>query len=289
MPIEVSTIIVNYNSGRLLANCLTSLLPFFQATREEVIVVDNASTDDSFTHAQSTFTWVKFVQAGENMGFGRANNLGAKHAVGQWLFFLNPDTEVHGDLVGTALNFFKSPASFTVGVAGFQVVNRARQPEISAGNFPSLWSLTKELVLPGRFFPHRLKTKAGNGFAEVDYVSGADLFVPRRYWEHTAGFDPDFFLYYEETEWQYRLKKLGLKRVLLPLPTLLHHVGTSDHKVSLQKIKIFEKSRILYYRKVYGPWAAAYCRLLLSLFYSSRALLGKGSHYGQAAKEVWYV
>lgn len=289
MPIEVSTIIVNYNSGRLLADCLSSLFLYFQAAREEVIVVDNASNDDSFSHAQATFRWAKFVQAGENLGFGRANNLGAKHAVGQWLFFLNPDTQVHGDLIGTALAFFKSPASFTVGVAGFPVTNQEGQPEVSAGNFPSVWSLTRELALPGRFFPHQLKTKAGNGFVEVDYVSGADLFVPRRYWEYTAGFDSDFFLYYEETEWQYRLKKLGLKRVLLPSPTLLHHVGTSDHKVSLQKIKIFEKSRILYYRKVYGSWAAAYCRLLLSLFYGSRWLLGKGSHYWQAAKEVWHV
>jgi hypothetical protein len=59
--------------------------------------------------------------------------------------------------------------------------------------------------------------------------------------------------------------------------------------VSLHKIKIFEKSRILYYRKVYGSWAASYCRLLLSLFYASRSLMGKGSHYWQAAKEVWHV
>lgn len=289
MPIEVSTIIVNYNSGRLLANCLNSLLPYFKADRDEVIVVDNASSDDSFVYAKAAFPWVKFVEAGENLGFGRANNLGAKNAVGQWLFFLNPDTEVQGDLIGNAISFFKSPASFSVGVAGFHVVNRAGQPEVSAGNFPSLWSLTKELLLPGRFFPHQLKTRAGHGFEEVDYVSGADLFVPRRYWEHTAGFDPDFFLYYEETEWQHRLKKMGLKRVLLPSPTLFHEVGTSDHKVNLQKIKIFEKSRILYYRKVYGSWAAAYCRLLLSLFYGSRSLMGKGSHYGQAAKEVWHV
>lgn len=289
MPLEVSTIIVNYNSGRLLANCLTSLLPYFSAEREEVIVVDNASTDDSLTHAQAHFPWVKFIQVGENLGFGRANNLGAKHALGQWLFFLNPDTEVHGDLVGAALAFFKTPASFTVGIAGFQVVNRAGQPDVSAGNFPGLWSLAKELLLPGRLFPHRLKTKAANGFVEVDYVSGADLFVPRRYWEQTKGFDPDFFLYYEETEWQYRFKTLGLKRVLLPFPTLLHHIGTNDHKVSLEKIKIFEKSRILYYQKVYGSWASLYCRILLSLFYASRWLMAKGQHYKEAAREVWHV
>lgn len=289
MSVEISTIIVNYNSGQLLQHCLASLERHFVPAREEVIVVDNASTDESLQQAQALFPWVKYVQAGENLGFGRANLLGAQHAQGQWFFFLNPDTEVHGDLVGAGLAFFKSPASVGVGVAGFPVLNAAGKAEVSAGNFPSLWSLTKELLLPGRLFPHRLRTKQHEHFAAVDYVSGADLFVPRRYWVHTGGFDPNFFLYYEETEWQYRLKKLGLMRALLAGPTLLHHVGTSDHKMSLSKIRIFEKSRILYYQKAYGVWASQYCRALLSLFYGSRWLLGKGSHYRQAAKEVWHV
>lgn len=289
MPVAVSTIIVNYNSGQLLQACLASIERYFVQEREEVIVVDNASTDESWKQAQLHFPWVKFVQAGENLGFGRANLLGAQHAQGQWFFFLNPDTELHGDVIGAGLAFFKSPASLGVGVAGFPVVNAAGKPETSAGNFPTLWSLTKELLLPGSWFPHRLKTKSEAFFTLVDYVSGADLFVPRRYWVHTGGFDTDFFLYYEETEWQFRLKKLGLTRVLLPKPTLFHQVGTNNHKVSINKIRIFEKSRILYYVKTQGHWAGQYCRVMLSLFYGSRWFLGKGSHYKQAAQEVWHV
>lgn len=287
--VQISVIIVVHNNLEVLKPCLVHLAMYLQRGRDEVLVVDNASTDGVRDWLESTHPWVRYVAAGSNLGFGRANNLGASLAQGQYFFFLNPDTEVHGDLMGTALAFFSSPESIGVGVAGFPVLNQQGKPEVSAGNFPGLWSLTKELLLPGRLFPHRLRKKRHTAFDEVDYISGADLFVPRRYWDVTGGFDPDFFLYYEETEWQYRMKKLGLKRVLLPSPSLLHHVGTSDHKVSLHKIKIFEKSRILFYQKVFGNMAGAYCRTLLSLFYASRWLMGKGRHYRLAAKEVWHV
>lgn len=287
--IQISIILVVYNNLEVLAPCLQRLIPYLQKGRDEVLVVDNASTDGVQEWLAETHPWVRYLNTGSNLGFGRANNLGAAAAHGQYFFFLNPDTEIHGDLMGTGLAFFSSPDSVGVGVAGFPVLNAEGKPEVTAGNFPGLWSLTKELLFPGRLFPHRLHKKRHSTYNEVDYISGADLFVPRRYWDVSGGFDPDFFLYYEETEWQFRLKKLGLKRVLLPAPTLLHHVGTNDHKVSLDKIRIFEKSRVLYYQKVYGRWAAKYARLLLSMFYGSRWLLGKGSHYRQAAVEVWHV
>lgn len=286
---QISIILVVYNNLEVLKPCLQHLIPYLQKGRDEVLVVDNASTDGVQEWLTEEHSWVRYINTGNNLGFGRANHLGAAAANGQYFFFLNPDTEIHGDLMGTGLAFFSSPDAMGVGVAGFPVLNAHGKPEVTAGNFPGLWSLTKELLLPGRLFPHRLRKKRHTTYDEVDYISGADLFVPRRYWDVTGGFDPEFFLYYEETEWQYRLKKLGLKRVLLPAPTLLHHVGTSDHKASIDKIRLFEKSRVLYYQKVYGSWAAAYCRLLLSLFYGSRWLLGKGSHYRQAAKEVWHV
>ncbi len=286
---QISIILVVYNNLEVLKPCMEHLVTYLQKGRDEVLVVDNASTDGVKDWLDAHYPWVHYIQAGSNLGFGRANNLGAAAAKGQYLFFLNPDTEIHGDLMGTGLAFFSSDEAVGVGVAGFPVVNATGQPEVTAGNFPGLLSITLELLLPGRVFPHRLRKKWHPTYSEVDYISGADLFVPRRYWAVTGGFDPEFFLYYEETEWQYRLQQLGLKRVLLPAPTLLHHVGTSDHKTGIEKIKIFEKSRVLYYQKVYGHWASVYCRVLLSLFYGSRWLMGKGSHYRQAAKEVWNV
>ncbi|MFN3530273.1 MAG: glycosyltransferase family 2 protein [Bacteroidia bacterium] len=284
----LSIIVVSYNCCELLHNCLFSLRPYLQADRDELIVVDNASTDESVSMLERLFPEVKLLASGSNLGFGRANILGLQEARGDYVFLLNPDTVVHGDVLQALLDFFNDDAHKEVGVAGFQLLDSAGRPDISAGNFPSLIQLVLELF-PSRLFPYRLQSRLVKDYIEVDYVSGADLAFPRKLWEETGGFDPSFFLYYEETEWQYRVMKAGYKRVLIQGPSITHYSTSDLYKLHPLKIRIFESSRILYYQKVYGRLAAWYARFALSLYYGSRFLMGKSSHFARSAREVWYV
>jgi GT2 family glycosyltransferase len=288
MSVKVSIIIVSYNCRAYLEACLQHLQRYIDDQRDEVIVVDNASTDGTVAALRAQFGWVQWIEAGENLGFGRANNLGMTHAKGTHFFLLNPDTELRADAMAAGLAFFDLPAHRHVGVAGFPLLGSTGAPEVSAGNFPGLLSLALGL-LPARVFPYRLKSKVRDAYTEVDYVSGADLFLPRSTYDLLGGFDPAFFLFYEETEWQHRMQRAGLKRVLLPAPHILHHVGTSDHKVSLLKITIFERSRIYYYRCVFGRFGAWYCRFMLSIFYFSRSFSRQKSYFREAVRTVWHV
>ncbi|MDP2187405.1 MAG: glycosyltransferase family 2 protein [Sphingobacteriaceae bacterium] len=288
MSARISIIIVSYNCESYLRVCLQKLQVYLQPARDEVIVVDNASSDSTIAMLKSEFDWVKLIEAGENLGFGRANNLGMQQAQGDYFFLLNPDTELLGDAMGAGLQFYESEHAAGVGVVGFPLLSPNLNPEVSAGNFPNLMELSLDL-LPAKLFPYRLKERKKAHYTIVDYVSGADLFLPRSTYEAVGGFDPVFFLFYEETEWQYRMQKNGLLRVILAHPAIIHHVGTADHKVSLAKILLFEKSRVYYYRKLTGRLGSWYCRFLLSFFYFSRSFGSGKAYFRQAAIQMWYV
>lgn len=275
----ISIIIVNYNNGDVLPACLNSIRKWVDLTQTEIIIVDNQSTDGSVDRLSVDYPEVRWIMAGANLGFGRANNLGASQARGEFLFLLNPDTELLTPVPALLAALLAQPEFRQVGVAGAAIVNASEQDDVAAGNFPSPKSLLKELF-PARLFPYQLqqKTRSENVF-EVDYVSGADLFIRRALFEEVGGFDPDFFLYYEETELQYRIARKGYQRVLLSEARLKHLCGTPDHKISARKIQIFETSRVLFHRKCHGWLGGLWVRLWLVLFYGSRWLAGGPKHY----------
>lgn len=275
---RVSIIIVNYNNGDVLLPCLQSVKRWTDPATTEVILVDNASTDGSPAKLAQAFPDYRWLMAGENVGFGRANNLGAKAATGDYLFFLNPDTELLSPTLEPLLAAFENKA-LQVGAAGLNLINEFGEADTAAGNFPGRLDLLKELF-PARFFPYRLRTKKiTNDLLAVDYISGADLMMPRVVFEKLGGFDPDFFLYYEETELQFRLQKAGYLAILNTAATIKHLCGTPDHKVNARKIAVFERSRVIFHRKCYGISGGLWARLWLLLFYGSRWLAGGPNHY----------
>lgn len=274
----VSVIIVNYNNGDVLLPCLQAVKRWTNPATTEVILVDNASTDGSPAKMAALFPDYRWLLAGENLGFGRANNLAAREARGDYLFFLNPDTELLSAALETLLTVFENKQRQT-GAAGLNLINENGEADTAAGNFPCPFGLLKELF-PARFFPYRLRSRpCGEDQYEVDYISGADLMMPRVVFEQLGGFDPDFFLYFEETELQFRMHKAGYKAILSTSATIKHLCGTPDHKVNARKIAIFESSRIKFHRKCYGVLGGLWARLWLLLFYGSRWLAGGPKHY----------
>jgi GT2 family glycosyltransferase len=278
MTPDVSILIVNFNSGAVLPACLRSLRQWTDAKRTEVLIIDNASTDGSVARISKEFPEVHWILSDSNLGFGRANNIGATHARGRYLFLLNPDTELRGPVTGLLMALLDRAENADVGCAGAAVVDECGREGVAAGNFPTPVTLLKELF-PSRVFPHRLRAQArADGLLEVDYVSGADLFIPRRVFDASGGFDPDFFLYFEETELQYRMARMGYRRVICPGVNLMHLCGTPDHKVSSRKIELFESSRLLFHKKCYGRLGGLWARCWLVLFYGSRWLFGGPRH-----------
>jgi GT2 family glycosyltransferase len=285
---RVTILIVNYNSGAVLPACLRSLRQWTEPVHDEILIVDNGSTDGSVAAIRQDFPEARWIRAGANLGFGRANNLAAAQAQGEYLFMLNPDTELRSPVTRQLAALLDRDDCADIGCAGASIVNPAGEPDVAAGNFPTPLGLLKELF-PSGVFPYRLDARPrGDDLLEVDYVSGAGLFMRRALFEQVGGFDPDFFLYFEETELQYRLRRRGYRQVVCTEACLMHIGGTPDHKASPRKIELFESSRVLFHRKCFGWIGGLWARCYLLLFYGSRLLAGAPRHFAAGLRVAFH-
>ena len=229
--IDVSVIIVNYNTCRLTLQCLDSVFKNTKDISFEVIVVDNASCDDSVPCIREQFPQVKLVLSNLNLGFGKANNLGAEIAKGTYLFLLNSDTILLNNAIKI---FFYSMQQMPPDIAciGCQLLDPNLKPTHSFGNFPTIRSTLKDallVIMP--IFRRYKKEKEISGYPFiVNYITGADLFLRKAISDRHGLFDPDFFMYYEETEMQYRFRKYGYKSMIINTPSIIHLEGASGNK-----------------------------------------------------------
>src|SRR5690606_8417005 len=183
------------------------------------IVVDNASTETSAAALQAV-EGIRLIRNAENPGFGCANNQGAAAATGEYLFFLNTDTWLLNDAATLLTRYLGAHPG--VGCCGADLFTAGGQKQVAYGNFPSLSETIAGLGFH-RFFPRYYRRHLAIGVRNehtvpqtVDYVSGAAMCIRRSLFLRLGGFDPDFFLYFEETELAWRLKKTGYQSVLVP-------------------------------------------------------------------------
>ena len=269
---DVSIIIVNYNTLQLTQNCIDSIYRHTEGLEFEVIVIDNNSSDNSKAVLEQD-PRIKYIYSKENMGFGRANNVGMMLARGDYFFLLNSDTL----LVNNAIKEFYDKVSSQPQLAfyGGLLLDHSMNVTHSYSNLPTMYSELNSLIssyalklLRGQDKQH-LSSFPSNDFFEVGYVTGADLFFNRKLYDKFGGFDSSFFLYYEETDWQARLKKEGIKSYILQGPSIIHLEGASSKgkngkKKTLTK-KIYEKSKFHYFDRHYNV-VYSYCfRVLYNL------------------------
>jgi GT2 family glycosyltransferase len=259
--IDVSIIIVNYNTKDLILQCLQSIFENTVDISFEVIVVDNASDDGSCASINEKFPQVNLVSSEKNLGFGRANNLGARLASGTFLFLLNSDTLLIENSIKFLKIFFENSNDPTIAVVGVKILDKNKKPHISYGNFPSIYQEIFEyglLKIFKKYYAEKLSPSIIDKSTEiknVDYIIGADMFFKKSVFDSISGFDEDFFLYYEETEICFRLKKLGYKIVWNPNTSIIHYVGSSGKTNEKFNYWIFEqlqRSKNLYYKKCHG-------------------------------------
>ena len=232
---DLSIILVNWNCLAYTEQCLTSIRETTVGIRYDVIVVDNDSLDSPCQSISDRFPWVKLILATENLGFGRANNLGVLSSEGKNLLFLNPDTVVHGDALRRMVAEFESVP--VAGAIGCRLLNPDGSIQMtSVQPFPTIMNQLLALNWFQRRWPNlrlwgkqALYSKSSNILHEVDFVSGAAILVNRVVFDEVGGFNPAYFMFAEEADLCWAIHRAGYK-VLHTSDALITHFGGQSTK-----------------------------------------------------------
>lgn len=260
---DVSVIIVNYNTKDLTENCINSIFEQTKGLQFEVIVIDNASIDGSKDFF-SKDKRVKYIYVEENLGFGRANNIGYEIAQGEYLFLLNSDTFLMNNAIfllwKQIKDISKKPNTIEVACAGCMLIDSNHIIIHSYAHFPSMWrAFLGATIIPIIWKLHLISClpstsnydfeKQKGLFFDVDYITGADLMVKKSVADNYGLFDPDFFMYSEETEMQHRYMRAGFRRVICIGAQIVHLEGRSNRKSSPARTTQAIRSELLYFKK----------------------------------------
>lgn len=253
----LSVIIVNYNVKYFLEHCLRSVAKAGRTIDMEVFVIDNSSVDNSRHYLQAAFNKVNFIWLDKNTGFSKACNEGLKHARGQYILFLNPDTIIPEDCFEKCIDFFKSTPG--AGGLGVRMIDGSGVfLKESKRGFPSLIrSLFKFSGIihlfprSGFFAGYYMGNLPETETNKVDVLSGACMFVPSHVLKVTGGFDEAFFMYGEDIDLSYRIQKAGYINYYYPGISIIHFKGESTVKNSRKYVQTFYKAMRIFVRKHY--------------------------------------
>lgn len=265
---DVSIVIVSYNCKNYLVECLKSLEQAPKRLSYEVIVVDNASNDDSYNEVRPLFPQYTFMYNEINLGFSYANNQGILKATGRNILLLNPDTVVQDNAIDMMAEFLDSNTD--AGACGCRLLNDDGSLQRSYFGFPSIYKEIGHLLRIDRdsriyrkicSFASVKKISKTNFIAfenktsieEVDYLLGACLMIKGDVIEKVGMLDDNIFMYIEDTEICYRIKKHGYKVFYLPFGQIIHYGGKSSSTADSKMLREYTRSRIYFYKKCYGP------------------------------------
>lgn len=257
---DVSVIIVNYNVKEFLRGALKSVFHALEAggLKGEVFVVDNNSGDDSVQMVREEFPSVRLHALGYNPGFGKANNIALREARGEFLLLLNPDTIVAEDTLSKMIGFMREHPK--AGMAGCKLLNGDGSFQLSCRRgFPTPWASFTKLFGLSTFFPksrhfaqYHLTYLPVDKTYEVDAISGAFMFISWSAYEATNGFDEDYFMYGEDLDLCYRVKKAGFEVYYAPITATIHFKGESTKRSALNEVKVFYEAMHIFIKKNYG-------------------------------------
>lgn len=235
----VSIIILNYNNEKYLENCLNSLSKIiFPPQKYEVIVVDNASSDNSVNFIMEKFPWVKIVQFFKNYGFAEGNNRAAKYAKGEYLAFLNPDTEVDKDWLIELVKVIEREKS--IAACGGKV--------FFMDNRDTIQNAGHKMTIIGLGHPIGFGERNSHKFNDTRYTlaaSGCSMLVRKDVFIEIGGFDPDYFMYVEEIDFSLRLWLYGFKVAYVPKSITYHKLrGSAYGKVMPLHSFLTQKNRL---------------------------------------------
>ncbi|WP_290703272.1 glycosyltransferase family 2 protein [Amphritea sp.] len=275
MIYDLSIIIVSWNTSELLKACLGSVFEKISDIDYEVIVVDNFSSDDSVLMVEEFFPQVKLIKSDENLGFSGGNNIGTKVASGRNILYLNSDTLVVDDSVQRTFDFLESDAD--IGMISCRINNTDGTLQPNCSLFPSILNMLLfvsglyKIFKSNRFFGReKLTWWAYDSIREVDVLSGCFMMIRKEVIVNSGLMDDVFFMYYEETDWCFRIKNNNWKIVYIPYGGIIHHGGGSAAKLGATRANIKDKSALIYMKKNWGYSRFIIGAVLLHVFYLSR-------------------
>ena len=279
----VSIVIVNYNDRRRLLECLASVRRDPGAAEYEILVVDNASTDGSPEAVCGEFPGVRLIVNPENVGFSKANNQGVAQSRGAFLFFLNTDTLVPPGAIAALLERLRSDPS--AGAAGPALVHGPGDYQVSFGNRVGYAAqIFQKFVLNPRYKRALRKRRPER---EVGWLSAACLLCRREAFERAGGFDERFFLYFEDIDLCFRIRKAGWKLLFVPAVEVKHEGGaTTSASPAVRAASRFEyrRSQFRFYEKHSSRISR---RLLRASLRANVAILGlRGAFRGEAGRAL---
>jgi GT2 family glycosyltransferase len=258
---DLSIIIISYNTKDLTLGCIRSIIDTVKKTSYEIIVVDNASTDQSVDAIEKLkLSSIKVFRNKKNLGFGKANNVGLKQAKGRCVLFLNSDTLVLENTLDSMVAWMD--VNPDVGISSCALENTDKTLQGTGGYFPTLFRVfawmtfiddlpvIDNLIRP--FHPTHPHSFMGKNLKfyekeiELDWLTGAFMLVRREVVEKIGGFDEDYFMYTEDTDLCFRAKRAGWRVFYLPKWRIIHFGGASSTRefpliMEYEGVKLFYK------------------------------------------------
>jgi GT2 family glycosyltransferase len=254
MSVDVSVVIVTYNSRAVIDTCLASMKEHTRDVSFEAIVVDNASSDGTAAHVREVHPWARVIERATNGGLSAAVNDGVAASSGRYVMALNPDTRIDADALSTLAAFLDAHPD--VGVAAPKLLDDDGTLQLSCRAFPGYsTALFGRYSLLTRLFPNNKRSREyllsdfdHASERDVDWASGAALMFPRAVFDRVGGWDAGFFMFNEDVDFCKRVRDAGLRVVYLPEAVVYHEIGVSK-RAPARIVVERHKSMWRYYRK----------------------------------------
>lgn len=258
---DLSVIIVSFNTKDLLRQCLRAVLASQTKYSFEVFVVDNASTDQSAEMVRAEFPGVKLIENQENIGYARGNNQAIKKILNsggggliRYILFLNPDVEMAADTLDKMISFMEQNPE--TGIAGCKVLKEDGRLDLACRrSFPNpvnaLWRLSglSFLYPRSKYSSYNLTYASEDEIMEIDSVMGAFMMIRRETMEKIGVLDENFFMYGEDLDYCFRAKQAGFKVMYAPITSVVHHKGSASRKLPGKALLEFHRAMQIFYNK----------------------------------------
>jgi len=268
---DLSIIIVNWNSKDYLRKCLASVFAETRGLEFEIIVIDSASYDGCDRMLREEYPQVRFIQSTANLGFARANNLAFAASKGKAVLFLNPDTEVRGPAIQLMHEQLMSLPD--AGAVGCKLLNSDGSLQTSCiQSFPTILNQVLNAEVLRRRFPRSSLWGMAPLFSKdttpqvAEAISGACVLMKRDVFERVGRFSQDYFMYSEDIDLSYKVQQKGYKNYYVPAAVVFHHGGGSSQKVeSGMPAVMYHEALWRFLRKFRGDAYAFFYRVIMLL------------------------